>query len=70
MSNGNFTSTVVSIRYPYWVDTLIDQLGGLLQQRSSQHNDTGCSVSYFIILRLRKLDEQLGNVVGDFHLHF
>ena len=68
LCNSDLTGLVVSISYPNGVNSLIDQFRGLLQHGRSQHYDTGCAITDFLILRLRKLDKQFCNVICDFHL--
>lgn len=47
------------------VNALVKQLLGLLEDGASKHNNTGSAVTDLVILRSRKLDEELGSLMMD-----
>src|SRR5438045_504032 len=47
LRNSNVTGFIVSISYPYGMDTLVDQIRGLLQQCTSKDYNTSCPITYF-----------------------
>jgi len=66
--DGNVTSCLKTVGNLKWMDTLIEKLLGLFEDSSSQNDNTGCSISDFIILRCRELDKKPGSLMMDFHL--
>ena len=45
------------------VDTLVEELLGLLEDGAGEHDDSGGSISDFVVLRCGQLDQQLGGLV-------
>lgn len=68
LGNGDVAGLVVSIGDPDGVDSLVDELGGLLQEGASKNHNTGGAVTDLVVLRLGELYQQLGDVVRDLHL--
>lgn len=50
LGDGNVAGLVVAVGDADGVDALVDQLGRLLEQRTGQDNDTGCSVTNLVVL--------------------
>ena len=47
------------------VDSLVEQLLGLLQDGASQHDDTSGAIADLVVLRSRQLDEEFGSLMVD-----
>ena len=67
LGNGDVAGLVVPVGDPDGVDSLVDELGGLLQERAGENHDTGGAVTDLVVLRLGELHQQLGDVVRDLH---
>ena len=61
--NSDLASFVVAIGDSDRMNTLVNQLRCLFQERSSQNHYTSCSITDFIVLGFRKFDEKFGDVV-------
>uniref|UniRef100_A0A6B0VAH4 Secreted protein n=1 Tax=Ixodes ricinus TaxID=34613 RepID=A0A6B0VAH4_IXORI len=60
-------SHLEAVRYPDWVDAPVQQLLRLLQQRPRQDHDPGGAVADLVVLRLRQLHQELGDLVVHVH---
>jgi hypothetical protein len=50
------------------VNSLIKEPLGLIEEGSGEHDDSGGSITDFVVLRLRELDEEASGLMLDFHL--
>lgn len=66
--DGDLAGLVVAVCDADGVDALVNEVGGLAEQGAGEDDDAGGAVADLIVLGLGELDEQLGDVVGDFHL--
>ncbi len=65
---SNIAGTLKSISNLEWVNTLIEKLLSLIKESTGKDDNTSCSITDFIVLRLRKLDEEACSLMLDFHL--
>jgi hypothetical protein len=65
---SNIAGTLKSISNLEWVNTLIEKLLSLIKESTGKDDNTCCSITDFIVLRLRKLDEEACSLMLDFHL--
>jgi hypothetical protein len=47
---SNVTSALKSISDFQWMDTLVEELLSLFEDRSSKNDDTSCTISDFVVL--------------------
>ena len=59
------TALFKAISYLQGVDTLVQQLLGLLQQGSCQHHHTCGSITDLVVLRIGKVNQEFGSLVLD-----
>ena len=64
----NIASFFVSISDFKRMEAFIDKNKGVFQQGASEDNNTGCTITDFVILGFRKLNQKLRNRMFDFHL--
>lgn len=64
---SDFAGSFKAVSDLEWMDTLVEQLLGLLKDGTSQHDNTGGSISNFIVLGSRKFSQKFGGLVMDFH---
>jgi hypothetical protein len=50
------------------VNALVEELLSLVEEGTGKNYDTGSTITDFVILRLRKLDEEAGSLVLNLHL--
>jgi len=67
-SNSDLTSLVETISDLQGVNTLLEELLGLLKDGSGQNNNTGGTVTDFVILRGGKLGQKFGGLMVNLHL--
>ena len=67
-SHSNIASFLEAISNLEGMDALIKKLLSLLEESTSENNDTSSTVSDFVILRFRKLDQKSSGLVLNLHL--
>tara|TARA_B110000285_G_C15094348_1_gene601016 strand:- start:272 stop:667 length:396 start_codon:yes stop_codon:yes gene_type:complete len=68
LGDSDITSCFKTISDLKWMKTFIEELLGLLKDGTSQNDNTGSSISDFVILGGRELNEESGGLMMDFHL--
>jgi hypothetical protein len=66
--HSDVTSSLEAVSNLQWVDSLVEELLGLLENGASKDNDTSSSISDFIILGSRELNQEFGGLMMDLHL--
>ena len=61
--DGDITSSLETIGNLERMNTLIQKFLGLLKNGTGKYNDTSCSITDFVILGCRKLDQKLGGLM-------
>ena len=63
--DGDVTSALKSIGNLQWVDTLVEELLSLLEDGTSKDDNTGSTITNFVVLGGREFCEKFGGLMVD-----
>ena len=65
LTDGDLASLVEAVGNLEWVDTLLQKFLGLLEDSTSEHDDTSGTITDFVVLRSGQLSQKPGSLMVD-----